>query len=157
MSMFSEPCCALKYYPEIEICVKEQKGEQEAKRKEAQRLEDENFGNHYLGRARTFLWNLMEYPETSKYAQVSVKAGRLEKKSTPRIFATCGGALLLSGFSQIKGKGNTLLAFLQTDFDRSLAGINIVGPRLVEQQAISVLFEKQFVLWQNKFVSFFFA
>ena len=24
----SEPCCALKYYPEIEICVKEQKGEQ---------------------------------------------------------------------------------------------------------------------------------
>ena len=26
-----EPCCALKYYPEIELCVKEQKGEQEAK------------------------------------------------------------------------------------------------------------------------------
>ena len=32
-----EPCCALKYYPEIELCVKEQKGEQEAKAKEAQR------------------------------------------------------------------------------------------------------------------------
>ena len=28
MSSLSEPCCALKYYPEIEICVKEQKGEQ---------------------------------------------------------------------------------------------------------------------------------
>ena len=27
-SSLSEPCCALKYYPEIEICVKEQKGEQ---------------------------------------------------------------------------------------------------------------------------------
>ena len=27
-SLLSEPCCALKYYPEIEICVKEQKGEQ---------------------------------------------------------------------------------------------------------------------------------
>jgi hypothetical protein len=67
----SEPCCALKYYPEIEICVKEQKGEQEAKRKEAQRLEDENFGQHCAGSVRTFLWNLMEYPETSKYAQVS--------------------------------------------------------------------------------------
>ena len=67
---FSEPCCALKYYPEIEICVKEQKGEQEAKRKEAQRLEDENFGNHIIGRVRTFLWNLFEYPETSKAAQV---------------------------------------------------------------------------------------
>ncbi|TRY79557.1 hypothetical protein TCAL_13754, partial [Tigriopus californicus] len=65
----SEPCCALKFYPEIEICVKEQKGEHEAKRKEAQRLEDENFGTHRLGRLRTFLWNLMEYPETSRYAQ----------------------------------------------------------------------------------------
>ena len=32
-----EPCCALKYYPEIELCVKEQKGEQETKAKEAQR------------------------------------------------------------------------------------------------------------------------
>ena len=59
-----EPCCALKYYPgrirliraqreqdhhhhvaEIELCVKEQKGEQEAKAKENQRLADENFGN----------------------------------------------------------------------------------------------------------------
>ena len=60
-----EPCCALKYYPgahtdyrpdhpeklvtftfsEIELCVKEQKGEQEAKMKENQRLADENFGN----------------------------------------------------------------------------------------------------------------
>ena len=68
---FAEPCCALKYYPEIEICVKEQKGEQEAKRKEAQRLEDENFGNHLIGRIRTYLWNLFEYPETSKQAQVS--------------------------------------------------------------------------------------
>ena len=65
-----EQCCALKYYPEIEICVKEQKGEQEAKRKEAQRLEDENFGNHLIGRVRTYLWNLFEYPETSKAAQV---------------------------------------------------------------------------------------
>ena len=68
---FTEPCCALKYYPEIEICVKEQKGEQEAKRKEAQRLEDENFGQHPLGKIRTYLWNLFEYPETSREAQVS--------------------------------------------------------------------------------------
>ena len=50
--------------------MKEQKGEQEAKRKEAQRLEDEAFGTHLLGRIRTHLWNLMEYPETSKRAQV---------------------------------------------------------------------------------------
>ena len=71
-SILTEPCCALKYYPEIEICVKEQKGEQEAKRKEAQRLEDENFGTHLIGRIRTYLWNLFEYPETSREAQVSI-------------------------------------------------------------------------------------
>ena len=33
-------------------------------------MEDENFGSHCLGKVRTFLWNLMEYPETSRYAQV---------------------------------------------------------------------------------------
>ena len=65
-----EPCCALKYYPEIELCVKEQKGEQEAKAKESQRLADENFGNSRWGKIRTALWNVMEYPETSRTAQV---------------------------------------------------------------------------------------
>ena len=30
--LYAEPCCALKYYPEIEICVKEQKGEQARKK-----------------------------------------------------------------------------------------------------------------------------
>ena len=32
-------------FTEIELCVKEQKGEQEAKMKENQRLADENFGS----------------------------------------------------------------------------------------------------------------
>ena len=45
---------------------------QESKKKEAQRMEDENFGSHCLGKVRTFLWNLMEYPETSRYAQVII-------------------------------------------------------------------------------------
>jgi len=65
-----EPCCALKYYPEIELCVKEQKGEQEAKAKETQRLKDEDFGNSPVGRVRSLLWNVMEYPETSRTAQM---------------------------------------------------------------------------------------
>ena len=60
----------MKYYPEIELCVKEQKGEQEAKAREAQRLADENFGTSFWGRLRTNLWNVMEYPETSRTAQV---------------------------------------------------------------------------------------
>ena len=96
---------------EIELCVKEQKGEQEAKAKENQRLADENFGNSRwpfcehqyqhiarqpgqnihiiskyamsdqdcllhdqlglrIGKVRSILWNLMEYPETSRTAQV---------------------------------------------------------------------------------------
>jgi hypothetical protein len=33
-------------------------------------LEDENFGSHVWGKIRTYLWNLMEYPETSVQAQV---------------------------------------------------------------------------------------
>ena len=77
-----EPCCALKYYPEIELCVKEQKGEQEAKAKETQRLKDENFGSSRWGRVRTYLWNVMEYPETSRTAQVMNGKMRL----TPELF-----------------------------------------------------------------------
>ena len=86
--MTIEPCCALKYYPEIEQvgiagdpkktlqqslkqAVKEKKGEEESKAKEAARQADENFGNSKLGKFRTFVWNLMEYPETSRAAQVS--------------------------------------------------------------------------------------
>ena len=65
-----EPCCALKYYPEIEQAVKEQKGEEENKKKEVQRQADENFGDSRMGKIRTLVWNLMEYPETSRTAQI---------------------------------------------------------------------------------------
>ena len=88
-----EPCCALKYYPEIELCVKEQKGEQEAKAKENQRLKDENFGTSSLGKVRTYLWNVMEYPETSRTAQVMNGKMRL----TPELFA-----VVHLPFSQLK-------------------------------------------------------
>ena len=88
-----EPCCALKYYPEIELCVKEQKGEQEAKAKETQRLKDENFGTSSLGKVRTYLWNVMEYPETSRTAQVMNGKMRL----TPELFA-----VVHLPFSQLK-------------------------------------------------------
>ena len=32
---------------------------------------EEDFGNSKIGRIRKYLWNLTEYPETSKSAQVS--------------------------------------------------------------------------------------
>lgn len=89
-----EPCCALKYYPEIELCVKEQKGEQEAKAKETQRLKDENFGTSRWGKVRTYLWNVMEYPETSRTAQVMNGKMRL----TPELFVVRPRSL----FSKLK-------------------------------------------------------
>lgn len=65
-----EPCCALKYYPEIELCVKEIEGEEESRRKQQQRKLEEDFGRSRVGRIRKYMWNLTEYPETSKGAQV---------------------------------------------------------------------------------------
>ena len=67
-----EPCCALKYYPEIELCVKEIEGEEESRLKQQARKLDEDFGRSRTGRVRKYLWNLTEYPETSKAAQVSL-------------------------------------------------------------------------------------
>jgi len=65
-----EPCCALKYYPEIELCFKEVEGEEQSRMKQAERKANEDFGHSRVGRARKWLWNLTEYPETSLAAQV---------------------------------------------------------------------------------------
>ncbi len=68
-----EPCCALKYYPEIELCVKEVEGEEISRKKSQERKVAEDFGQSRLGKIRKFLWNLTEYPETSKAAQARNK------------------------------------------------------------------------------------
>jgi len=65
-----DPCCALKYYPEIEACVKEIDGQIESERKYIERITVEDFGNSKLGKIRKFLWNLTEYPETSLAARI---------------------------------------------------------------------------------------
>ena len=83
-----DPCCALKYYPEIEACVKvnlqwkiwvllvktiylqEIDGQIESERKYIERLTVEDFGPTKVGKIRKFLWNLTEYPETSLGARV---------------------------------------------------------------------------------------
>ena len=46
-------------------------GDLKQKEKEAQREEDENFGDSWVGQTRTWLWKTMEYPWTSKLAQVN--------------------------------------------------------------------------------------
>ena len=66
-----EPCCAVKFYPEIEICVKEIDTEETEKQREIEREKIEDFGPTWYGKLRKKLWNLFEYPSTSKGAQVS--------------------------------------------------------------------------------------
>ncbi len=68
--LFLDPCCALKYYPEIEVCQKEIKGDLLAKQREADRKTHENFGDSWWGRVRGTLWTISEYPESSLAAQV---------------------------------------------------------------------------------------
>ena len=68
--LFMDPCCALKYYPEIESCQKEVKSDLLAKKMEEDRKKYENFGESMIGRVRGTLWNIMEYPESSLAAQV---------------------------------------------------------------------------------------
>ncbi len=65
-----EPCCAVKYYPEIEICLTEIDTEETEKQREIEREKLEDFGPSLLGRTRKYLWNLFEYPSTSRGAQV---------------------------------------------------------------------------------------
>jgi hypothetical protein len=51
--MLLEPCCALKYYPEMEVCSKEQEGERKSKQKMRQKMIDEDFGDSCIGKLRT--------------------------------------------------------------------------------------------------------
>ena len=65
-----EPCCAVKFYPEIEICIKEIDTEEFEKNSEIEREKIEDFGPTWYGRLRKTLWDLFEYPQTSKGAKV---------------------------------------------------------------------------------------
>jgi len=71
-----EPCCAVRYYPEIEICQNELSMEEQEKKKCLEREKLEDFGASSLGRLRKQLWDLFEYPQTSRGAQVSLEGTR---------------------------------------------------------------------------------
>ena len=64
-----EPCCALKYYPEVDVLQSEKDGELKKKRKVLEQAAEEDFGNTELAQWRSWLWNTIEYPWTSKLAQ----------------------------------------------------------------------------------------
>lgn len=71
--LLMEPCCAVQYYPEIETGLKEKEMEFVERVREEQREIEEDFGDSLVGRIRSALWNVFEYPHTSFTAQVRWK------------------------------------------------------------------------------------
>ena len=65
-----QPCCALRYYSDLKLCVGDVEGEEAALKKEHKRQIAEDFGSNRSGILRKYLWNLTEYPESSNYAWV---------------------------------------------------------------------------------------
>ena len=68
-----DACCALTHYPELSHSQKEAIRDKKNRLLEAQRAKDEDFGMNWIGRCRSFLWNMTEYPERSTAAKVCVQ------------------------------------------------------------------------------------
>ena len=64
-----EPCCALKYFPELDICQSEKDDDLDAKKRALEQAEEEDFGSSQWGQWRSVLWSTIEYPWTSQLAQ----------------------------------------------------------------------------------------
>ena len=47
-----EPCCALKYYPQIDVCQSEKDGDIAAKKLEMELANEEDFGSSCIGQVR---------------------------------------------------------------------------------------------------------
>ena len=68
-----DACCALAHYPELELSQKEFIRDKKNKVREMQIGEEEDYGPGVIGKCRSFLWNLTEYPERSIVARVNMK------------------------------------------------------------------------------------
>ena len=64
-----EACCALKYFPDVDVSQSEKEMDLKAKLKAMEQAEEEDFGSSSIGQWRSWMWNTMEYPWTSKTAQ----------------------------------------------------------------------------------------
>ena len=53
-----------------QVCEQEAEGERQRQEKAKEKAIQEDFGDTRLGRVRTFCWNMTEYPETGRAAQV---------------------------------------------------------------------------------------
>ena len=65
-----DPCCAMKYYNDVKTCVMEIEDHLDTTRDYKMTLEAEDFGNSLPSKIRKFLWDLTEYPESSRYAKI---------------------------------------------------------------------------------------
>ena len=55
--MTMEPCCALKYFPQLDVCQREKDGDLDAKKKALQQAEEEDFGNTQCAQWRAWVWS----------------------------------------------------------------------------------------------------
>ena len=75
-----EPCCALKYFPQLETSQNEKEEDLQIKKKMLELYEEEDFGSSNIGRLRSWVWSTLEYPWTSRVGW---------KLSLKKIFLTC--------------------------------------------------------------------
>ena len=68
-----DSCCALNHYPDLELCEKESTRDKMSRISEAIQAKEEDFGETWMGKTRSFLWNLTEYPEKNLFARVKHK------------------------------------------------------------------------------------
>jgi len=63
-----QPCCINKYYPHTESARHEIEEEVNERVEAEQKGMDEKFGSRPIDKLRSVLWDLVEYPETSRVA-----------------------------------------------------------------------------------------
>ena len=81
-----------------QVCEQEAEGERIRKEKELERKIDEDFGNSRIGRLRSFCWNMTEYPETGRAAQVGEREPNvLSLRIITGLCADQGGSLNKQG------------------------------------------------------------
>ena len=73
-----DPCCALKYFPQLETGQNEKDEDLDAKKKVLEVSEEEDFGSSNVGILRAWLWNTLEYPWKSNVRRIWHKQGLVE-------------------------------------------------------------------------------
>ena len=71
-----EPCCALKYFPALDVCQSEKDGDLDAKKQAMEQAEEEDFGSSKFGKWRSWMWNTIEYPWT-RFAFLNFSVGNI--------------------------------------------------------------------------------